>query len=120
MGNVGSYCCMAWVLHAMTVAASSNVPPTVQSSAMVMPPETVTPGSMLVVGSVGVTAVPDEAVAGAGSTAGAGSVTTDGCAVVSESSPQATEAANARTMTTARKNRFFTSASFDEDFHLFQ
>ena len=67
-----------------------------------------------------VTAVPDEAVDGVGSTAGAASVTTDGCAVVSESFPQATKAANARTMTTARTNCFFTSASFDEDFHLFQ
>ena len=112
---------MAWVLHAMTVVASSNVPPAVQPSARVMLPETVTPGPMLVVGSVEVTAVPDEAVEGAGSTAGAGSVTTtDGCAVVSDSSPQAPKAANTRTMTIARKNRFFTSALFDEDFRLLQ
>ena len=30
-----SYCCMAWVLHAMTVVTSSNVPPAVQPSARV-------------------------------------------------------------------------------------
>ena len=133
---------MAWMLHAMTVVASSNVPPAVQPSARVMPPAMVTPGSMLAVGSVEVTAVPDEAVVGAGSTAGAGSVgvtaaageavdgagstagagsvTTDGCSVVSESPPQAAKAANARTMNIVRKNRIFTSVLFDEDFHLFQ
>ena len=89
---------MAWVLHAMTVVVSSNVLSAVQPSARMMPPETATPGSMLVVGSV----------------------TTDGCAVVSESSPQAAKAANARAMTIARKKLFFTSVPFDEDFHLIQ
>ena len=77
-------------------------------------------GSTAGAGSVEVTAVPGEAVDGAGSTAGAGSVTADDCSVVSESPPQAANAANARTMSIARKNRIFTSVLFDEDFHLFQ
>ena len=88
---------------------------------------------MLVVGSVEVTAVPDEAVDGVGPTAGSGlrddaagkrsdgvgsSVTTDGCAVVSES---------ARRRRRTRQNDdhcqdelLFHVSFFRWDFHLFQ
>ena len=117
---------MACALHEETVAASSSMPPGKQSMGRSISPSTSTSASILDVGSAGTVAMGVGAGVdvgavwstvvvgmGIGVAVGVGVATTVGVEAGPESLPQATSAADARTIAITRQSPFFTSDPFE-------